>query len=109
MLRLIHNTLPAVRRAVPAILVLVHVALAAAAGVVVLVTFGSAHRGFRHDFFGGQTTHRCPAARRWDHVAGAAAAGAVFGSVGFAGDALAHDGAIDVDGVGVLADVAGAC
>nr|POF20037.1 hypothetical protein CFP56_52286 [Quercus suber] len=64
----------------PAILVLVHVALPATPGVEVLVTVSRAHRGLR-DHVGGRIARgrRRARARRRDHVAGAAAPGRVEG------------------------------
>lgn len=95
-----------------------HVALAAAAGVVVLVAgAGLAQGSLGDDVLTSGGAGRVGAAavglrsqaRRPD-VAGAAAAGAVVlaRALGLALEAFAHDLAVRVDG-GVAADVAGAC
>lgn len=94
------------RRAVSAILVLVDVPLPTTTGVEVLVALGGAHRGLRDHVLG--RLHRRARTRRRDHVARPATAGGVLRPGPHAGDTLAHDVAVDVGGVGVVADVAGA-
>lgn len=124
MLDLIHQSLAAIatpallpRTTVPAILVLVHIALPTATGVEVLVAFAGAHGGLRNHVFGGDWRTSIRAALSleggrvawgWDHVACAAAASAVLCAAGFAGDAFADNACIGVGRV-VFADVAGAC
>lgn len=99
-----------IRLTMAPILILMDIPLPTTSRMEVLIPVRCPCRRLRHDI---RRRRRCrsdswtPCARGGNHVAGAAAAGGVLGSVGLAGDAFADNVGVDVL-VRVGADVAGA-
>lgn len=94
----------------PAILIFMHIPLPTSPSMEIFVALAGAHGGLGDHILGGDAALGFEGGRvagGGNHVARAAAPGAVFWVWGFAGDAFADDVGVDVGG-GIFADVAGA-